>query len=563
MTQTSLPSGSMSATFDEDGKALTASGSVSHVNLISGRAFSHLGGTGHGAKGGEGAAVLVAKREVSRDRLGEFQGSVTHTISPVVNTNSTTGETALAFNEPPPVITGTKYGYQNEMDKRSVYQIFHGTVTADNNSFLVTDSGDVPQGESSSTNMLLPETDFGVDSSYGNPITGLTPWGGFDAPFTTNGGWPDVPNDTGEPPPGTSPLTLGTGNNLDLGMFSSAYGYKGETVGASFAWQLTNTGTPPSDANSPNGDAVFNSGNFQSPQEPGGSSTQQDGAITLVVPPNRIRNVAKLLDKGMPALQSFIETNPEVFEAFMANYGQEGLEKLTTVLSWGYWVEFKNFSSVWSWDVLTPNSQSILTIDSNFYWGWGPNSANGNAYLLNNALTEAMNSKKVVPSKDGGYVGILSVGDMIRWNGLSAHEALRNSKHKVIWFARDVSENVAKETAINAASLGVGKLVAGTGVFGIIVRDDGPVRKLWTLTAGGASKIMKHGKFGTFYKSKSDGLWWAVDNAGHGGSAFKVFKETGKGLEWIADADRFGDFIVGKHKGPIGLFIPWHHLRGL
>ncbi|MEQ1905930.1 MAG: hypothetical protein ABL888_17200, partial [Pirellulaceae bacterium] len=123
VTQTSLPSGSMSATFDEDGKVVSASGSVTHVNLFSGRAFSHLGGTGHGAKGGEGAAVLVAKREVSRDRLGEFQGSVTHTISPVVNTNSTTGETTLAFHKPAPVIKGSKYGYQNEMDKRSVYQL--------------------------------------------------------------------------------------------------------------------------------------------------------------------------------------------------------------------------------------------------------------------------------------------------------------------------------------------------------------------------------------------------------------------------------------------------------
>jgi len=90
-----------------------------------------------------------------------------------------------------------------------------------------------------------------------------------------------------------------------------------------------------------------------------------------------------------------------------------------------------------------------------------------------------------------------------------------------------------------------------------------PSRGLWNITAEGASKIMKHGRFGTFFKSESDGLWWAVDNAGHGGSAFKVFKETGKGLEWIADADRFGDFIVGKHKGPTGLFIPWSQLRGL
>jgi hypothetical protein len=89
-----------------------------------------------------------------------------------------------------------------------------------------------------------------------------------------------------------------------------------------------------------------------------------------------------------------------------------------------------------------------------------------------------------------------------------------------------------------------------------------PTKRPWSVTASGSSKVIKHDIFGKFYKSKSDGLWWAVDNAGHGGSAFKVFKETGKGLEWIADADRFGDFIAGKHKGPTGLIIPWGHLRG-
>jgi A nuclease family of the HNH/ENDO VII superfamily with conserved AHH len=278
--KTSMPSGSMSATFDEDGKVLSASGSVSQQDFFSGRAFSHLDGIGHGAKGGEGAAVLVAKRDVSRDRLGTFQGSVTTSISPVVNTNSTTGETTLAFDDGDPVITGTKYGYQNETDNRTVYQIFHGSVSASGNSFLVTDSGDLPEGESSSTNMLLPETDFGVDSSYGNPIVGLAPWEGFDAPFTSSGTWPGGANSSGGggssgggnngAQPGDSPLTLGTGNNLDLGMFSSAYGYKGETVGASFAWQLPTTGTPTEPTSF--GDAVFNSGNFQSPQEPGNSN---------------------------------------------------------------------------------------------------------------------------------------------------------------------------------------------------------------------------------------------------------------------------------------------------
>jgi RHS repeat-associated protein len=87
-------------------------------------------------------------------------------------------------------------------------------------------------------------------------------------------------------------------------------------------------------------------------------------------------------------------------------------------------------------------------------------------------------------------------------------------------------------------------------------------RGLWKLTIEGADKVVAHNKFGTFYRSSSDGLWWAEDLAGHGGSSFKVFRESGKGLKWFRDADRFGDFIVGKHKGATGQFIPWKELRG-
>jgi hypothetical protein len=30
-----------------------------------------------------------------------------------------------------------------------------------------------------------------------------------------------------------------------------------------------------------------------------------------------------------------------------------------------------------------------------------------------------------------------------------------------------------------------------------------------------------------------------------------------KGLEWYRDADEFGDFILNKHKGETGMFLPW------
>jgi len=47
--------------------------------------------------------------------------------------------------------------------------------------------------------------------------------------------------------------------------------------------------------------------------------------------------------------------------------------------------------------------------------------------------------------------------------------------------------------------------------------------------------------------------YWLDDLAGHGNSAFKVFKKEGKYLKWFSDADEFGNFITGKHKGNVGL----------
>ena len=61
------------------------------------------------------------------------------------------------------------------------------------------------------------------------------------------------------------------------------------------------------------------------------------------------------------------------------------------------------------------------------------------------------------------------------------------------------------------------------------------IRGLWSLTKQGSSKVMKHPIRGLFYKSKSDGLWWVKDQTKHGGSFYKVYKETNKGLEWHKD----------------------------
>jgi hypothetical protein len=91
----------------------------------------------------------------------------------------------------------------------------------------------------------------------------------------------------------------------------------------------------------------------------------------------------------------------------------------------------------------------------------------------------------------------------------------------------------------------------------------GSGRSPWQLTQDGASAMKRGGPFNTtFYKSSSDRTWWTPDTAGHGGTAFKVYEETKRGLQWIADADQYGNYIVGKWKGDTGYFIPNSNLRG-
>ena len=80
------------------------------------------------------------------------------------------------------------------------------------------------------------------------------------------------------------------------------------------------------------------------------------------------------------------------------------------------------------------------------------------------------------------------------------------------------------------------------------------LRGLWKLTNEGSSKRRVIGNR-VYYQHKTTGLWWSVDTAGHGGSAFKVFKETEGGtLEWYRGTDKYGDFIDPnkKHKGKKG-----------
>lgn len=72
-----------------------------------------------------------------------------------------------------------------------------------------------------------------------------------------------------------------------------------------------------------------------------------------------------------------------------------------------------------------------------------------------------------------------------------------------------------------------------------------------------SDKKARTNRFGNMYRDPITKLWWSKDLAGHGGSCFKVFKETAKGFEWVFDATKEGVQILAKHKGPTGLFIPY------
>jgi len=86
-------------------------------------------------------------------------------------------------------------------------------------------------------------------------------------------------------------------------------------------------------------------------------------------------------------------------------------------------------------------------------------------------------------------------------------------------------------------------------------------RGLWKITKEGTDRAVQWGSR-TISRHESTGLWWSKDTARHGGSTWKVFKEERDGLRHFRDADEYGDFIVGKHKGPVGEFIPWSQLAG-
>ncbi|GGM12355.1 type IV secretion protein Rhs [Streptomyces fumigatiscleroticus] len=100
----------------------------------------------------------------------------------------------------------------------------------------------------------------------------------------------------------------------------------------------------------------------------------------------------------------------------------------------------------------------------------------------------------------------------------------------------------------------------------LVHNDGGAPPGVWTINPERSTRIMNGGPFkANYYEQPPDTngtrYWWSPDKTGHGKSAWKVYRETSKGLEWVADAGEDGTFIEGKHKGNTGKFISMKSLK--
>ncbi|WP_276569546.1 ribonuclease YeeF family protein [Bacillus xiamenensis] len=120
-----------------------------------------------------------------------------------------------------------------------------------------------------------------------------------------------------------------------------------------------------------------------------------------------------------------------------------------------------------------------------------------------------------------------------------------------------------QEASMNAA-LGMLLPFGAKGFHGKIgIKNTGKSTKntttLWDIktTADKTIKYKFNGDTVTAYRDPKTGLWWAKDTTGHGNSAFKVFKEAkgGKELHWVADSDKYGNYMINKHKSSTGTVI--------
>lgn len=127
----------------------------------------------------------------------------------------------------------------------------------------------------------------------------------------------------------------------------------------------------------------------------------------------------------------------------------------------------------------------------------------------------------------------------------------------------DASVVLSGYNAVTGERVGIGgRFIAFAGM--VTPASGGQIRGAWKLTKEASGRVFQHSRTGFKYVehlTTRKGVFWSVDRAGHGGSAWKVFTEEATGLRWYRDADEYGDFLQGKHKGSVGEFIPFKDLK--
>jgi len=108
--------------------------------------------------------------------------------------------------------------------------------------------------------------------------------------------------------------------------------------------------------------------------------------------------------------------------------------------------------------------------------------------------------------------------------------------------------------------IGAGKIAVHATMFGAgLAKGANKTRKLWNPVGN----TISHQKFGKFIQDKTNPkMWWTKDLAGHGCSSWKLFNLQGNKMKHLYDVDEYGNYILNKHKGPIGIEIPWKEFFG-
>lgn len=135
---------------------------------------------------------------------------------------------------------------------------------------------------------------------------------------------------------------------------------------------------------------------------------------------------------------------------------------------------------------------------------------------------------------------------MVEWSG----EFLAIADAPIITASRSVMGTLAGGSQL----ISLGQAATGLGIT-----SNAP--KEWNINGPGSTNKWQGPGNNTYTEFGKDETVWSRSHSNHGGEEYKVYKKGNKGLEWEADADKYGNYIKDKHKSRSGKFISWKSLR--